>query len=404
MAKGTSVDASLKLGESRDDLIRAIFRGYLNYDTGHRELRLINIGETGQGKSALVNGLLGEEVAEEGSSLKGVTKKVAKHTNSDGITVVWDTPGFGMDDAEKDKQKVEQMASECAGQVDLMLYCIRMDHDRWPKNSDIVTIRMMTETFGPKIWQCCQFVLTFANRVVVNSQEEDVEDPDQYFSDKVWVFEEQVRKALKEHAYLSEEEIQEIRVVPVGDPRPRRKNKSWKLPSTEDWFVDLWLAVSQRIQQSALPTLLQLNRHRLDLDEDSLNPAPAEEAETHLRPLTYHAVHIDEDTELPDRSLDCSESIPMTSPAADPVEEQVPNDRPQRHSIPLYRIIYEQLKDDDSAFKRYVKFYWEQQGQKNKAFGHIRGLMDGIKNWIKSKHGPAINWKEEEDTDITSSI
>ena len=405
MAKGTSVDASLKLGESRDDLIRDIFRGYLNYDTGHRELRLITIGEAGQGKSALVNGLLGEEVAEEGSSLKGVTKKVAKHTNSDGISVVWDTPaGFGMDDVEKDKQKVEQMASECAGKVDLMLYCIRMDHDRWPKNSDVVTIRMMTETFGPKIWQYCQFVLTFANRVVVNSQEEDVEDPGQYFSDKVWVFEEQVRKALKEHGHLSEEDIQEIHVVPVGDPRPRRKNKSWKLPTIEDWFVDLWLAVSQRIQQSALPTLLQLNRHRLDLDEDSLNPAPAEEAETHSRPLTYHAVHIDEHTELPDRSLDCSESIPMTSPAADPVEEQVPNDRPQRHSIPLYRIIYEQLKDDDSAFKRYVKFYWEQQGQKNKVFGHIRGLMDGIKNWIKSKHGPAINWKEEEDTDITSSI
>ena len=130
IAEGKSIDASLKPRESREDLILAIFRGYLNYDTDHRQLRLIAIGETGQGKSALVNGLLGDEVAAEGSTLDAGTKKVAKHTNSDGIAVVWDTPGFGMDDAESDKQKVEQMASECAGQVDLMLYCIRMTHAR----------------------------------------------------------------------------------------------------------------------------------------------------------------------------------------------------------------------------------------------------------------------------------
>ena len=276
---------------------------------------------------------------------------------------------------------------------------------RWPKNSDVITIRMMTEAFGPKIWRYCQFVLTFANQVVGHCQEEDVKDPDQLFTQKVWEFEEQVRLALEKHAHLSEEDIQEIRVVAVGDPRPRRKKKSWKLPTTEDWFVDLWLAVSERIQQSALPTLLQLNRHRLDLDEDSLNPAPAEGAETHSRTLTYHAVHIDEHTKLPDKSLDCREPIPTPSPAvADPVEEQVPNDIPHRRSIPLYRIIYEQLKNEQSAFSHYVRFYWEQEGQKLKVFGHMKGLMHGISHWIKCRREPAINWEEEQDTDNTSSI
>ena len=45
------------MSESRNDLIQSIFRGYLNHDTGHRQLRLIAIGESGQGKSALVNPL-----------------------------------------------------------------------------------------------------------------------------------------------------------------------------------------------------------------------------------------------------------------------------------------------------------------------------------------------------------
>ena len=56
MAEAPPVDQSL-MSESRNDLIQSIFRGYLNHDTGHRQLRLIAIGESGQGKSALVNPL-----------------------------------------------------------------------------------------------------------------------------------------------------------------------------------------------------------------------------------------------------------------------------------------------------------------------------------------------------------
>ena len=254
----------------------------------------------------------------EGEKLTPGTKKVTKYTNRDGIAVVWDTPGFGIDGEETDKQKVEVMARECEGKVDLILYCIRMDCGRWPKNSDFVTFRIMTEAFGSEIWRYCQFVLTFANRVVGFSQEEE-DDPDQFFSQKELEFEENVRKALKDHGHLSDEEIEEIHVVAVGDPRPHRRNKSWKLPTTDDWFVELWLAVSQRIQQSALSTLLQLNRHRIDSNEDSVNPSE----ETHLRNVPYHAVYLSEHTEVPDISLDSSSEVPTPLPSlADPAGEQ----------------------------------------------------------------------------------
>ena len=389
----------------RNDLIRSMLLANLNHDTKNRQLKLIAIGEAGQGKSSLVNGLLGEELAAEGNSLEPGTTEIAKYTGSDGIALVWDTPGFGMDTEAKEQIIVEAMAKDC-GEVDLILYCISMVSQRWPKNSDITTITMLTKAFGPKIWRYCQFVLTFANRVVVCSQEEDVEDPDQYFSEKVWEFEQQVRKALKEHGHLSEEDIQEIRVVAVGDPRPCRKNKSWRLPTTEDWFVDLWLAVSERIQQSALSTLIQLNKHRFDLhvDEDSINP-PEPDAETHLRSLPCHAVHMhmDEHTKTPDMSMDCTET-PILS-LTNQVTVQATDDVQRRHSIPLYRIIYEQMKNDDSAFVNYVKLYWQQGGQKYMVFGHLLGLMRGIRLWVKCKSDhEIIDWEEEQDDDYTSSI
>ena len=336
----------------------------------------------------------------EGNSLKPGTTKITKYTGSDGIALVWDTPGFGMDAEAKEQKNVEAMAKDC-GEVDLILYCISMVSPRWPKNSDITTITMLTKAFGPEVWQYCQFVLTFGNKVRPDSCDENT-DPDGFFSQKVIEFEDEVRKTLKEHARLSEEDIEEIRVVAVGDPRPRRKNKSWRLPTTEDWFVDLWLAVSKKIQQSALSTLIQLNKHRLDLhvDEDSLNP-PELDAETHLRSLPCHAVHMDELTKIPDISMDCTET-PMPS-LTDQVTVQATDDVPHRRSIPLYRIIYEQMKNDDSAFVNYVKFYWQQGGQKYKVFGHFKGLMRGIRLWLKCKT-EKIDWQEEQDDDYTSSI
>lgn len=229
------------------------------------------------------------------------------------------------------------------------------------------------------------------------SREEDIDDPDQYFSERVWNFEERIRNVLKEHADLSEEEIQEVNVVAVGDPRPRRKNKSWNLPTCEDWFVDLWIAVSRKIQQSALSTLIQFNKHRIDLhnDENSLNPP---DVETHLRNVPCHAVCIDEDIKIPDMSIDCTETPMPSLPGV-----QATDDIPHRRTVPVYRIIYEQLKNDDSGFSKYVKFYWEQGGQKYKVFGHIKGLMRGIRLWLKCK-AENVNWQEEVDDDTTSSI
>ena len=63
---------------ARKDLYTAVIKSYIDSgkDHRHRELRLMVIGEAGQGKSTLINGLIGQEVAVEGNSFKPGTLTV----------------------------------------------------------------------------------------------------------------------------------------------------------------------------------------------------------------------------------------------------------------------------------------------------------------------------------------
>ena len=353
------------LQDSRDDVIRSILNEYLNQDTGNRQFRLIAVGEAGQGKSSLVNGILGEQLAPEGgrSKLRAATTKVKGYSSSDGTAIVWDTPGFGMADEVEEKRHVEEMATECAGEVDLMLYCISMESRRWPRHSDTTTIRMLTKTFGAEIWQYCLFVLTFANTVTPGSSEED-EHPDECFFKRVKEFEDNVKKALKDkdNASLSDENIQKIEVVAVGDPRPRKKNKSWRLPSTDDWFVDLWLAVTRKIQQSALPTLLKLNRDRIDLDENSANPTEEQLIVPFRAPRRFQNKG---NTEVSDQSLDSGS------------EEEQATSSIHNRNIPIHHIIHEHLMINENS--EFLEGFYERERPKHKK----KGLWENFKMFLR---------------------
>ena len=60
-------------------------------------LSIVVVGETGQGKSSLINGLLGEEIAKESSDLDSATDTVDSYKyEQNGVNVMlWDTRGLG---------------------------------------------------------------------------------------------------------------------------------------------------------------------------------------------------------------------------------------------------------------------------------------------------------------------
>lgn len=175
MATGTSTGPEVQIN-FEEELFIPLVKDLLKKGERSR-LRLVVLGEAGIGKSSIINGLVGKEVATVEHSIKKGTKQVEKCKEDpfDNVTI-WDTPGFGFDDEKEDEEVLKKMVEECKP-VDLLLFCIRMDKKRWPERSDRDTIKVITEHFGRGVWNHCLFVLTFANKVVdscPNREEKEV--------------------------------------------------------------------------------------------------------------------------------------------------------------------------------------------------------------------------------------
>jgi predicted GTPase len=226
--------------------------------------RVINILVTGKhaaGKSALVNGLIGEEAAPENDSLDPGTTKIVKYfRNIDGISInVWDSPGLEAD-AKDETVNVEMIAKEVP-EADLLLFCIRMDESRLRKQ-DLNTIIHFTKAFGEEVWRHTVFAMTFANMVVPVRSKDDPVVKKTFFDDRLKLWTEELERALMK-AGVTREIIEKVNIVPVGyysDP---------SLPNgQENWLKVFWLVCLHAIKKQAQPALLKVNLGRLKSVQD----------------------------------------------------------------------------------------------------------------------------------------
>ena len=252
-----------------------------------QELNMMVIGEAGQGKSNLINGLLGKEVARECDLF--VTKAFKfqhYHLKQNGVKIgIWDIPGFGVESPKEDEKMVEQLKSGDCYPIDLALFCIRMDAMRIPNRVHIDTMKKLAEVFGIQFWRYCLFVLTFANNVEqFCPQGEEMEF---YFSHRCICIEDNLREALKKHFGLEDKELERVRAVPVGSyKKGLYRSNPWALPDREDWFVMFWLECTDHMCKSAASALLQANYHRLEAvsgDASIISLSLPPQFETHER-------------------------------------------------------------------------------------------------------------------------
>lgn len=342
----------------------SVLREYLQQGRNAR-LSLVVVGEAGQGKSSLINGLLGEEIAEEGDDLDSATESVQAYTytqNQVHVTL-WDTPGFGMDDEGEWEEETLRKIARDGGRIDLLLYCIRMDSTRWPKRSDVETIQKFTAAFEGAIWRHSLFVLTFAN--VMPRLCPRGKDVSQYFTDQTHQWEAQIHQTLIRYAGVSEEEARAVAVVPVGDPRSNKSKKIlWSLPDREDWFSSFWVHCTRQMRQRSLQSLLQLNSHRCidtTADESSMKAEKKKEKGKEEKSVQ-----------------DCGDHREV-------VEERTGSDTDEVYArpIPIFSIIINQLRESESDFRQYVSAFAAEHGRSG--VGRVAGFIEGMSAWAVAK-------------------
>ena len=260
-------------------------QGFL--ERNKKDVRILVTGKTGNGKSTLVNGLVGKNVAKESKlvSRKGETTGVVPYccpVNDINVTV-YDSPG--LQDADAGKNDAAYLADMAAtsSNYDLSIFCLRMiDNRLTPGNPDVITMKKLTELFGEDYWKRTVIVLTFANSIEsIDIEMQVVQDPEQKnllfhanFEDWKGV----IRRTLMDDLHISRAITESIPIIPAGHHRIP------KLFDQEFWLSQLWLCCFLSMSKDspeAASAFLHANKSRIisaeSITDDSFSVEPEDQ-------------------------------------------------------------------------------------------------------------------------------
>lgn len=224
--------------------------------SGRHEITILLSGKTGTGKSHLTNALIGEELAEEGEELDPQTDDVTPYdfTKNNVKITVFDTPGLA-DSTGNDERYLRQIL-EKVNTVDLFLFCTDMTSRRF-SDEDARTIRKLTKTFGPSLWDHALVVLTFANQVDLDDVHLD-QQRISLFQNLIRRFQEKIQNFLLSEG-VHQKAASNLPFVPAG------KVTKPTLPDRENWLTTLWIAAFKRINRNAKADFLLASFDRLSI-------------------------------------------------------------------------------------------------------------------------------------------
>lgn len=128
------------------------------------------IGETGTGKSTLINSLVGEEVVKVGVGMYSETATITKVSlDVEGVPVIfYDTPGLNFSGNLDDRYIQEMKDMLKSGDIHLVIYCLKMSETRM-RGSLIYTFQQYNK-IGVN-WEHTVIALTIADHLPVPRKE-----------------------------------------------------------------------------------------------------------------------------------------------------------------------------------------------------------------------------------------
>ena len=282
MAEGVSVDSDIfnrfvVLPENiRKDLI--------TWFKASNAVSIFITGNTGVGKSTLVNGLVGADVAKEGETLDPETAEVTSYVKEiNGVKVtVWDSPGL-QDGTSNEAQYLDDMKKKCKG-MDLCIYCVSLIETRITDDcGDIVAMQKLTSVLGKAMWENAIFILTFANVLEDMHSDlllaEDAQKPE-IFKSKLQEWKSVLTEALVKNVGVDEAVVSRIDMVPAGHP------KEPVLLDRDHWLSPVWFTALYAMKPLAQPAMMKINYHRIVENIDEIRKEDVERF-IHEQPVIF---------------------------------------------------------------------------------------------------------------------
>ena len=229
---------------------------FYEYISNHLKssLSILIIGETGSGKSTLVNNLVGEDVAKVGGTTESETSDITLHTGKmRGVDVrIFDTPGLRDSRGEKkDSKTLEKLKSHFkSGQFSLVIFCFPMNTIRMTQ--DKVDIFKDYHEIGIP-WHRTFIALTLADMAPMTLPGKDPADA---YEIKLVDWWERITTTLTALDGITEEVAEKLkeRVFPTT------YEQSTKLPNGQEWYTPMWISILEHMDPDATALFLKLHR------------------------------------------------------------------------------------------------------------------------------------------------
>lgn len=248
----TATESTGRVGKTQYDVVvnQREINSLLFGRQGSEVCRIMVLGKSCVGKSTVINGLSGAEIAAESHARQvGQGVEVYKLSTFGKVLLLVECPGlFSGDDREEghvnDMKGTFRLDSTPCFFYDLVLFCFPITTIELA-NADRSSIDIFTSTFGKGIWSKTIIVLTFANKIACPSL-----SPVQFAGEiqgKLEMCSSWIKEVLISVG-IEEDIVKSIPVVPSG-------YKETILPDGTDWVYELWQKMVLRVDQGLKSTL-----------------------------------------------------------------------------------------------------------------------------------------------------